>query len=103
MLPPLSGEPLHQRIFIHYRSVVYISYEFLSHYIIYFIRDVEHFFKRVCHNTRTLNNKHPSMHIIVIKSETHPLMHTIVLKSKAHRCGKIRHIDLVKFTAKFKK
>ena len=28
MLPPLSGEPLHQRIFIHYRSVVYISYEF---------------------------------------------------------------------------
>ena len=61
------------------------------------------FFKRVCHNTRTLNNKHPSMHILVIKSETHPLMHTIVLKSKAHRCGKIRHIDLVKFTAKFKK
>ena len=61
------------------------------------------FFKRVCHNTRTLNNKHPSMHIIVIKSETHPLMHTIMLKSKAHRCGKIRHIDLVKFTAKFKK
>ena len=43
------------------------------------------FFKRVCHNTRTLNNKHPSMHIIVIKSETHPLMHTIMLKSKAHR------------------
>jgi hypothetical protein len=30
MLPPLSGEPLHQRIFIHYRSVVYISYEFLD-------------------------------------------------------------------------
>ena len=41
-------------------------------------------FKRVCHNTRTLNKKHPSMHIIVVKSETHPLMHTIVLKSKAH-------------------
>jgi hypothetical protein len=52
------------------------------------------------HNPRTLNNKHPSMHIIVIKYETHPLMHTIMLKSKAHRCGKIRHIDLVKFTAK---
>ena len=59
--------------------------------------------KRVCHNPRTLNNKHPSMHIIVIKSETHPLMHTIMLKAKAHRCGKIRHIDLLKFTAKFKK
>ena len=46
-------------------------------------------FKRVCHNTRTLNKKHPSMPIAVVKSETHPLMHTIVLKSKAHRCGKI--------------
>ena len=52
-------------------------------------------FKRVCHNTRTLNKKHPSMPIIVVKSETRPLMHTIVLKS--------RHTDLVKFTAKFKK
>ena len=48
-------------------------------------------FKRVCHNTRTLNKKHPSMPIIVVKSETLPLMHTIVLKSKAHnRCGKIK-------------
>ena len=47
-------------------------------------------FKRVWHNTRTLNKKHPSMHIIVVKSETHPLMHIIVLKSKAHRCGKIK-------------
>ena len=103
MLPPLSGEPLHQRIFIHYRSVVYISYEFFItlYYILY--TGCGTFFKRVCHNTSTLNNKHPSMHIIVIKSETHPLMHTIMLKSKAHRCGKIRHIDLVKFTAKFKK
>ena len=37
MLPPLSGEPLHQRIFIHYRSVVYISYEFFItlYYILY--------------------------------------------------------------------
>ena len=41
-------------------------------------------FKRVYHNTRTLNKKHPSMPIIVVKSETLPLMHTIVLKSKAH-------------------
>ena len=106
MLPPLSGEPLHQRIFIHYRSVVYISYDFFFFFItLYYIlyTGCGTFFKRVCHNTRTLNNKHPSMHIIVIKSETHPLMHTIMLKSKAHRCGKIRHIDLVKFTAKFKK
>ena len=47
-------------------------------------------FKRVCHNTCTLNKKHPSIPIIVVKSETHPLMHTIVLKSKAHRCGKIK-------------
>jgi hypothetical protein len=45
---------------------------------------------------------HPSMPIIVVKSETHPLMHTIVLKSKAHRCGKIKTHRFGKIHAKFK-
>jgi hypothetical protein len=38
--------------------------------------------KRVCHNPRTLNNKHPSMHIIVIKSETHPLHPSNTIKER---------------------
>ena len=33
MLPPLSGEPLLQRIFIHYWSVVYIYYVFITLYL----------------------------------------------------------------------
>ena len=120
MLPPLSGEPLLQRIFIHYWSVVYISYEFchITFYTLYGMWNIfKHFIvytgcgtvlKRVCHNTRTLlsylhfyartyksiyrliTKTHPSMHIIMVKSKTHPSMHIIVLKSKTHRCGKIK-------------
>jgi hypothetical protein len=91
----------------------------LSHYISYFICDVQHFFfffKGVLYNTRILlsyirfyartckriyrlmTKTHPSMHIIVLKSKTHPSMHIIVLKSKSHiGVVKSRHIDLVKF------
>ena len=94
ILPPLSGEPLLQRIFIHSWSVVYIYYVLIT---LYFIRDVEHLKKRVCHNTRTLLSylhfyARTCKSIYRLITKTHPSMHIIVLKSKTHRCGKIQDI-----------
>jgi hypothetical protein len=53
---------------LDFTTIMHLSF----YHIYYTLYRMWNIFKRVCHNTRTLNKRHPSMPIIVVKSETHP-------------------------------